>query len=52
VLPRLDRAAQLEADNHQLPRRVTALEAELRDTTDSLDAARAANRDLMNMINR
>jgi chromosome segregation ATPase len=47
-----DQASQLEADNHQLRRKVTELETELRDTVDSLDAARAANRDLMNMINR
>lgn len=47
-----DRAAQLEADNHQLRRRISDLEAELRDVTDSLHAARATNRDLMNMLNR
>jgi cell division protein FtsB len=47
-----DRAAQLEADNHKLRRRITDLEAELRDANDSLQAARAANRDLMNMLNR
>jgi chromosome segregation ATPase len=47
-----DRAAELEADNHQLRRRVTELETELRETVDSLCAARAANRDLINMINR
>lgn len=47
-----DRAAELEADNHQLRRRVGDLETELHDATDSLQAARAANRDLMNMLNR
>jgi len=53
LLDRLeDRAAELETDNHQLHRRITNLEAELRDTADSLHAARAANRDLMNMLNR
>lgn len=53
LLDRLeDRAAELEAENHHLRRRISDLEAELRDTTDSLQAARAANRDLMNMLNR
>jgi chromosome segregation ATPase len=53
LLDRLeDRAAELEADNHQLRRRISDLEAELRDTSESLQAARAANRDLMNMLNR
>lgn len=47
-----DRAAELEADNHQLRRRMSDLETELRDAVESLDAARAANRDLMNMLNR
>jgi chromosome segregation ATPase len=47
-----DRAAELEADNHQLRRRISDLESELRDVLDSLRAARAANRDLMNMLNR
>jgi hypothetical protein len=53
LLDRLeDRAAELEADNHQLRRRISDLEAGLRDSTGSLSAARAANRDLMNIINR
>lgn len=53
LLDRLeDRAAELEAHNHQLRRQIIDLEAELRDANDSLQAARAANRDLMNMVNR
>jgi hypothetical protein len=47
-----DRAAELEAENHQLRRRIGDFETELRDVTDSLHAARAANRGLMNMLNR
>lgn len=47
-----DRAAELDADNHQLRRPISDLETELRDATDSLQAARAANRDLMSMLNR
>ena len=47
-----DRAAELEAENHQLRRRIGDFETELRDVTDSLHAARAANRDLMNTLNR
>lgn len=47
-----DRASQLEADNAGLRRRVAELDAELRETIDSLGAARVANRDLMSMLNR
>jgi hypothetical protein len=46
------RATQLAADNAGLQRRLTQLEVELREANDSLDAARTANRDLMNMLNR
>jgi hypothetical protein len=46
------RATQLAADNAGLQRRLTQLEGELREANDSLDAARTANRDLMNMLNR
>jgi predicted nucleic acid-binding Zn-ribbon protein len=46
------RAAELEADNHQLRRQVTELTDELRDLNDTLDAARTTNRDLMNELNR
>jgi hypothetical protein len=53
VLDRLeDSAGELEAQNHQLRRRITGPETELRDATDSLEAARAANRDLLNKVNR
>jgi flagellar biosynthesis chaperone FliJ len=47
-----DRAAELEADNHALRQRVTRLEAELSELADTLEAARAMNRDLMTQINR
>jgi hypothetical protein len=47
-----DRAAELEADNAELRRRVAELESELREAVDGLNAARVANRDLMAMVNR
>jgi hypothetical protein len=47
-----DRAAELEADNTGLRRRVSELEGELRDAIDSLEGARLANRDLMALVNR
>jgi len=47
-----DRAAELEADNHALRQRVTRLEAELSELTDTLDAARTMNRDLVTQLNR
>lgn len=47
-----DRAAELEADNARLRRRVSELDAELREASDSLEAARIANRDLMALVNR
>lgn len=46
------RAAQLAADNIALHKQVAQLGADLREAHDSLGAARAANRDLMNMLNR
>lgn len=46
------RATELEANNHQLRRQITDLQAQLQEATDSLNAARDANRDLMGMINR
>lgn len=46
------RAAQLEADNHRLHRQVARQDDQIRDLTDTLDAARATNRDLMNQLNR
>jgi len=47
-----ERSAELEADNHTLRQRVTQLEGELSERTDTLDAARAMNRELMNELNR
>lgn len=47
-----DRAAQLEADNHALRQRVLALEHERDELTDTLEAARTMNRELMAQINR
>lgn len=47
-----DRATELEADNHALRQRVTQLESERDELADTLDAARAMNRELMNQINR
>lgn len=47
-----ERSAELEADNHTLRQRVTQLQGELSERTDTLDAARAMNRELMNELNR
>ena len=47
-----DRAAQLEADNHVLRQRISTLEHERDELTDTLQAARAMNRELMTQINR
>jgi chromosome segregation ATPase len=47
-----DRAAELEADNHRLRESVSQLGAEVRDLSETLEAARAMNRELMNEINR
>ena len=53
LLERLEqRAAELEGDNHRQRQRVLQLEAELRELTENLDAARAMNRELMNELNR
>lgn len=46
------RAAELEADNHQQRQRIAQLEAEIRELTETLDAARAMNRELMSELNR
>lgn len=46
-----DRAADLEADNHALRQRITRLEGDLTDLSDTLDAARAMNRELMTQLN-
>lgn len=47
-----DRAAELEADNHALRQSVARLEGERDELVDTLDAARAMNRELMNQLNR
>ncbi len=47
-----ERSAEVEADNHTLRQRVTQLEGELSERTDTLDAARAMNRELMSELNR
>lgn len=46
------RAAELEADNHRLRRQTTRQDDQIRDLSDTLDAARATNRDLMSQLNR
>lgn len=46
------RADELVADNAALRQRASRLEAELREALDNLDAARAANRELMHELNR
>lgn len=46
------RAAELEADNHRHRRRIAQLEAECCELGETLDAARAMNRELMNELNR
>jgi hypothetical protein len=46
------RAAELEADNHQQRQRIAEFEAEVRELGETLDAARAMNRELMNEVNR
>jgi chromosome segregation ATPase len=56
VIPLLDqleqRAAELEAHNHRQQQRITQLETDLQELTDTLAAARAMNRELMNELNR
>src|SRR5438132_935178 len=47
-----ERAAELEAENHQLREQVRRLEVDLRELTDTLEAARGLNRDLMQEVNR
>jgi chromosome segregation ATPase len=47
-----DRAAELESDNHALRQRITRLETDLRELTDTLQAARSVNRKLMTELNR
>jgi chromosome segregation ATPase len=53
LLDRLEqRAAQLEADNHRQRQRISQLETEARELTETLEAARAMNRELITEINR
>jgi chromosome segregation ATPase len=46
------RSAELETDNHHQRQRIAQLESEARELTETLDAARAMNRELMNELNR
>lgn len=56
LAPALDeleqRAAELEADNHRQREKIARLEADCRELADTLEAARAMNRELMNELNR
>lgn len=45
------RTAELEADNHRQRQRIAQLEAEARELADTLEAARAMNRELMTELN-
>ena len=46
------RAAELEEDNHRHRARIAELETDRRELTETLDAARAMNRELMSELNR
>ena len=46
------RCAELEADNARLRKQVAVLEAETTELAETLDAARAMNRELMGAVNR
>ena len=53
VLDELEqRAAELEADNHRQREQIVRLEADARELTETLEAARAMNRELMTELNR
>jgi len=56
LAPALDeleqRAAELEAENHRQREQIARLEADGREFADTLEAARAMNRELMNELNR
>ena len=56
LAPALDdleqRAAELEVENHRQRERIARLEADGREMADTLEAARAMNRELMNELNR
>jgi hypothetical protein len=47
-----ERAAELEAENHRQRQEISRLEADGRELADTLEAARAMNRELMNELNR
>ncbi|MDQ1412530.1 MAG: hypothetical protein QOE07_1118 [Acidimicrobiaceae bacterium] len=46
------RSAELEAENHRQRQRIAQLEADTGELTETLQAARAMNRELMNELNR
>lgn len=56
LAPALDeleqRAAELEAESHRQREQIARLEADGRELADTLEAARAMNRELMNELNR
>ena len=53
VLDELERrAAELEADHHRQREQIVRLEADARELTETLEAARAMNRELMTELNR
>lgn len=56
IIPLLDqleqRATELEAHNHRQQLRITQLETDLQELTETLAAARAMNRELMSELNR
>lgn len=56
LAPALDeleqRATELEADNHRQREQIASIETDRNELADTLDAARAMNRELMNEINR
>ncbi len=56
LAPALDeleqRAAELEAENHRHREQIARLDADGRELADTLEAARAMNRELMNELNR
>ena len=47
-----DRNAELNLDNNRLRHQVSALQGEVRELADTLDASRAMNRELMSDLNR
>ena len=47
-----ERATELEADNHRQRGRIAELEADMRELTETLEAGRSMNRELMAELNR